>query len=291
MFSTVAIVAFASLAAAVPVKRGFGGKATYYATGLGACGEVNVDSDFIVALNSPQFGSGYPGPNCFKQVQINANGKSATATIMDQCPGCAYGDLDMSPSLFSHFADHSVGVFQMDWDFVGSGAAPAPATSEAPKTSSTPEPTPSSTYVAPSSTYVAPTTSEAPSSTSSTSSTWAAPSSSSTPIAAAKVESTSAEASSSSVWSAPASSSVVTSSVAPSSSSAVTTEAASTSATSTASAAVPTITVDLAEGNLAELCEAVAQMGKLVVVGASLANGTNGTDIALSNTTATVTFA
>lgn len=33
MFSTVAIAAFAGLAAAAPVKRGFGGRATYYATG------------------------------------------------------------------------------------------------------------------------------------------------------------------------------------------------------------------------------------------------------------------
>jgi hypothetical protein len=44
-------------------------------------------SDFIVALNAPQYGNGYPGPNCFKQIQISANGKTATATIMDQCPG------------------------------------------------------------------------------------------------------------------------------------------------------------------------------------------------------------
>lgn len=33
MFSTVAIAAFAALAAAAPVKRGFSGEATYYATG------------------------------------------------------------------------------------------------------------------------------------------------------------------------------------------------------------------------------------------------------------------
>lgn len=44
----------------------------------------------------------------------------------------------------------------------------------------------------------------------------------------------------------------------------------------------------MAGGNLAQLCEAVAQMGKLVVVGATLANGT---EIALNNTTANVTFA
>lgn len=115
--------------------------------GLGACGQYSSDSDFIVALNAPQYGSGYPGPECFKQVQISANGKTATATIMDLCPGCGYGDLDMSPALFNHFADPSVGVFQvsrkgllspddsadssvqMNWDFVGSAPAPAPATS------------------------------------------------------------------------------------------------------------------------------------------------------------------
>jgi expansin (peptidoglycan-binding protein) len=112
-FSTVAVTAFAALAAATPVKRGFGGRATFYATGLGACGDVNVDSDYIVALNSAQYGSGYPGPECGKQIQISANGKTATATIKDECPTCNYGDLDMSPSLFNHFSTPDAGVFQV----------------------------------------------------------------------------------------------------------------------------------------------------------------------------------
>lgn len=270
LFSTVAITAFAAVAAAVPVKRGFGGRATYYATGLGACGEVSTDSDFIVALNAPQYGDGYPGTNCFKQIQISANGKTATAKIMDKCPGCGYGDLDMSPALFNHFADPSVGVFQMSWDF-GAGSAPEPkpepkptSTYVAPTTSSTPQDTPTSTYVAPTSTYVAPTTtSEAPS-------TSDAPSSSVAPVQA-KIESTSAPVSSTSAW------------VASSSSSA--SESTSSSATSTSSAPVPTITVNLGSGNLSELCEAVAQMGKLVIVGASLANGTN---VTVENTTLTI---
>jgi expansin (peptidoglycan-binding protein) len=49
---------------------------------------------------------------------IAANGKTATATIMDLCPGCAYGDLDMSPSLFQNFADPDVGTFAMTWEYV-----------------------------------------------------------------------------------------------------------------------------------------------------------------------------
>ncbi|KAJ9124720.1 hypothetical protein QFC24_003088 [Naganishia onofrii] len=282
-FSTVAIAAFAGLAAAAPVKRGFGGRATYYATGLGACGQVSSDSDFIVALNTPQYGGGYPGPNCFKQIQISANGKTATATIMDQCPGCGYGDLDMSPSLFNHFADPSVGVFQMSWDFVGAAPAPAPEPTStyvapAPTSTYTP-PAPTSTWVAPAptSTWVAPTTTaekETPSST------WVAPSSSSVPVEV-KVESTSSAqpSSSSSVWSESSSS------VAAVPTTSATSSVESTSATSTSSAPVPTITIDLGNGNLAELCEAVARMGKLVVVGASLANGTA---VNIANTTLTL---
>jgi len=36
-------------------KRNDGVRFTYYPAGLGACGIVNVASDFIVALNSAQF--------------------------------------------------------------------------------------------------------------------------------------------------------------------------------------------------------------------------------------------
>ena len=52
--------------------------------GLGACGKVNKPSDFIVALNQAQFGSGYPGPHCFETITITYGGKTAQATIMDE---------------------------------------------------------------------------------------------------------------------------------------------------------------------------------------------------------------
>lgn len=47
-----------------------------------------------------------------------ANGKEATATIMDECPSCNYGDLDMSPSLFNQFANPDDGIFQMNWQYI-----------------------------------------------------------------------------------------------------------------------------------------------------------------------------
>lgn len=189
-FSTVAVTAFAALAAATPVKRGFGGRATFYATGLGACGDYNNDSDFIVALNSAQYGGGYPGPECGKQIEISANGKTAIATIKDECPTCNYGDLDMSPSLFNVFSTPDAGVFQMTWDYVGSEQARA--VEEVASTSST-EVKPSST-------------SEAASSTVASSSEWSAPSSSSAWSASVTPASSSAAVSSSSVAPSPVSS-------------------------------------------------------------------------------------
>nr|KAG8950187.1 hypothetical protein FRC03_012944 [Tulasnella sp. 419] len=85
------------------------GRATWYNVGMGACGKHNVDSDFIVALNSPQYGSGYPGPNCFKEITLSYNGKTAQAMIMDECPPCPSGGLDLSPDLFEYLAN------DLDW--------------------------------------------------------------------------------------------------------------------------------------------------------------------------------
>ncbi|KAF8188345.1 RlpA-like double-psi beta-barrel-protein domain-containing protein-containing protein [Pholiota molesta] len=104
---------------------------TFYDVGLGACGQTNVASDFIVALNAEQFGSGYPGPHCFKNIQMTYNGKSATATIMDSCPGCPYGALDLSRGLFTHFDSEDKGIIYGEWSFVddNTAAPPAPATS------------------------------------------------------------------------------------------------------------------------------------------------------------------
>ncbi|KAG8902945.1 hypothetical protein FRB99_003913, partial [Tulasnella sp. 403] len=86
-------------------KRSEEGHATWYDVGLGACGGHNSPGDYVVALNHAQYGSGYPGPQCGRQMEIRANGKSAVATVVDECPGCPYGCVDMSKGLFQHFND------------------------------------------------------------------------------------------------------------------------------------------------------------------------------------------
>jgi len=119
----------------VVTVQSFSGQATYFATGLGACGKTNTDSDFIVALNSAQYGS---GGDCFKEIIITCDGKTQRAQITDECPTCSYGSLDMSQGLFTAFKSTSVGVFQMQWQF-----ADEPSTST--HSSSSPSPTPSPT--------------------------------------------------------------------------------------------------------------------------------------------------
>jgi len=148
-------------------RRANSGAFTWYAAGLGACGKTNSASDFIVALNQPQFNG---GSHCFNMITITIGGKSTQAQIVDECMGCGENDLDFSAGLFSFFASLDVGELYGSWEY-GSGA-PASSTS------------PTSTWVPPS------TTSHTPTSTSSSwssSSTW-----SSTPTTTTTTSSSSA---------------------------------------------------------------------------------------------------
>ncbi|KIR57909.1 B2-aldehyde-forming enzyme [Cryptococcus bacillisporus CA1873] len=182
------------------------GVGTFYYTGLGACGLNSQDSDFMVALNSAQYGSGYPGPQCFKYITIQMGSTTIGGVeILDECPTCDYGSLDLSPGLFTHFADYDAGTIHITWWF----------DDDSPASTSTSE-TPTSTYVPPTSTWVAPSSSSTstyvwvPPSSSSTSE-WVEPSTSPTPSSTSQWYSPPAETSTSttptSTWVAPSSTS------------------------------------------------------------------------------------
>ncbi|GAA5894162.1 hypothetical protein JCM8208_002365 [Rhodotorula glutinis] len=103
-------------------KRGFNGRATFFEPGLGACGTYSGAGDFMVAMNQAQYGDlGAVSSWCFQTITITYGGKTANAQVLDACPGCPYGGLDMSPALFRHFADESVGVIYMSWSAGGGG--------------------------------------------------------------------------------------------------------------------------------------------------------------------------
>ncbi|KAG1756455.1 RlpA-like double-psi beta-barrel-protein domain-containing protein-containing protein [Suillus paluster] len=160
-------------------KRDFpNSRFTYYADGLGACGSTNQPGDFIVALNSAQYGG---GQYCNQMITITVNGMTAQAQIVDECPGCPSTGLDFSQGLFQYFAPLSSGVLYGTWSF---GSAPAPSPS--PTTTWQPPPSPTTTWQPPPLptsiwTPPLPSTTWSPSPTPSSSSTSSISSSSSTP--------------------------------------------------------------------------------------------------------------
>jgi len=147
-------------------KRFSGTRWTFYDVGgaAGACGAVNSPGQHIVALNSAQYGSGYPGPHCGKTIVMKIGNKQTTATITDECPGCPYGGLDLTTGLFSFFDSLSVGVLSGDWWFADQAPAedpsptPKPAPKPKPTTTSKPPPPPPTTTHHTTSTTPTPTT-------------------------------------------------------------------------------------------------------------------------------------
>lgn len=118
----------ATLTAAAPAKRksSYEGQATWYTPKTeggdrGACGGVKIDNDSkIVALNQEQYGDMSEDSDwCGTEVEITGPEGTARATIMDACPGCDYGDLDLTPVLFKKVGGaKSIGVVDITWRVV-----------------------------------------------------------------------------------------------------------------------------------------------------------------------------
>lgn len=134
-------------------KRDFSGRATYYAVGLGNCGGTNSGNEMVVALNTAQYGStSQQSQYCGRQLVISYGGRTQTARVVDSCPTCPYGGLDLSEGLFSALSggNMGMGVMQVNWHWAGEGGNAQPA---APKTTSTPAYTPpKAAYTPPSTT-------------------------------------------------------------------------------------------------------------------------------------------
>ncbi|KAF8978308.1 RlpA-like double-psi beta-barrel-protein domain-containing protein-containing protein [Cyathus striatus] len=123
-------IALALSANAVPLENraaDITGDVTYYDAGLGACGIQNTNSDFIAAVSTQYFDSfpGYNGVNpnsnplCGRNIQVAYQGRTVTVAVTDRCGGCAYGDLDLTPTAFSQLADLSAGrLHGATWDLV-----------------------------------------------------------------------------------------------------------------------------------------------------------------------------
>ncbi|KAH9894829.1 hypothetical protein C8Q73DRAFT_473538 [Cubamyces lactineus] len=115
-------------------KRVDNARFTYYKqTGQdNACGSLDHDKDFIVALNIHDWDN---GAHCYKDIVIEYAGKKLNAKITDECPGCPPGGLDLTPSLFTALAGSTdPGVLTGSW-WYSDGSTPSQPSSPPQHTS------------------------------------------------------------------------------------------------------------------------------------------------------------
>jgi len=90
------------------------GDGTYYdATGAGNCGFDPSPNDLMVAaMNHADYGT---ADWCGACVEVTGPTGVVTVRIVDQCPGCAKGDLDLSPQAFEQLSPLSAGRIAITW--------------------------------------------------------------------------------------------------------------------------------------------------------------------------------
>src|SRR5690554_5225335 len=101
--------------------REYSGNATYYAAdGSGACSFPKSPADLRVAALNPQDFAGSAA--CGACVEVDGPDGSVRVRIVDLCPGCEPGDIDLSAEAFAEIADPDAGRVPVTWRF-----APCPA--------------------------------------------------------------------------------------------------------------------------------------------------------------------
>jgi expansin (peptidoglycan-binding protein) len=123
----VLVLAFAIAALGCGSKGGAGGsglpstpeqgRATYYdATGAGACSFDPSPNDLdVAAMDNPEWNN---SGVCGACVSVKGPNGSVTVRIVDLCPECEPGHLDLSQEAFAKIADPSAGNVPITWSVV-----------------------------------------------------------------------------------------------------------------------------------------------------------------------------
>jgi expansin (peptidoglycan-binding protein) len=90
------------------------GDGTYYdADGTGNC-SFDASTDYMVAaMNAPDYGTAQWCGACL--AVTGPMGNTITVRVVDQCPGCSHGDLDLSETAFGMLAPTSAGRISITW--------------------------------------------------------------------------------------------------------------------------------------------------------------------------------
>ncbi|WP_164689281.1 expansin EXLX1 family cellulose-binding protein [Herpetosiphon llansteffanensis] len=93
------------------------GRATHYdpTVGMGNC-SLPVPSDLLVAaINTSDYGL---ADYCGASVTVNGPRGSVTVKIIDRCPGCVVGGIDLSPQAFERIAALEAGNVPITWQLI-----------------------------------------------------------------------------------------------------------------------------------------------------------------------------
>jgi expansin (peptidoglycan-binding protein) len=94
------------------------GQATYYdfADGSGNCMFPATPDDLnVAAMNHPEYEGSFACGGC---VTIDGPQGTVTVRIVDRCPECGVGHLDLSPSAFEQIAPLPQGLVPIQWHYV-----------------------------------------------------------------------------------------------------------------------------------------------------------------------------
>ncbi len=99
------------------------GEATYYAAdGTGNCSFAARADRMVAALNT----SDYAGAGlCGACIAVSGPDGAVTVRVVDRCPGCALGDVDLSAEAFAMIANPAAGRVAITWELTTCpGSAP-----------------------------------------------------------------------------------------------------------------------------------------------------------------------
>jgi expansin (peptidoglycan-binding protein) len=90
------------------------GDGTFYvsATGVGNCTIEFTSADHIAAINAAQWAG---SAHCGECLRVTGPLGTVDVKVVDQCPECLAGDLDLSPSAFAAIADPLDGRVGISW--------------------------------------------------------------------------------------------------------------------------------------------------------------------------------
>lgn len=91
---------------------------------MGSCGTTNSATDMIAAISYQVMDPMNPGnpnnnPLCGKKIRCTNGDYEATVTVVDRCPVCVKGDLDLSPAAFAALGGtDAIGRFKIHCNWV-----------------------------------------------------------------------------------------------------------------------------------------------------------------------------